>query len=389
MANIGIFGGTFNPPHNGHIHLAQCAVRELKLSRLYIIPTAVPPHKETDAEIPAEKRLEMCRLAFEKLKEASVSDLEIARGGKSYTVDTVRALRLKHPEDTLYLLMGSDMFLTIETWREYRELLRECVIVFLERYEGTQETGDFIKTVRQKYNANILSVKADILPVSSSEIRMMLYDEGLKLDVPPAVSEFIRENGLYQDDRIMTLSSLLRKTQSGARLQHSLSVANEAVKLAFRHGYDLHIAREAGILHDITKEFNTTEQLKLCKAFGIILDTVETVNGKLLHARTGPFFAKMIIGGLREDIFSAIQYHTTGRENMSPLEKIIYLADYIEPFRDFDGVDEVRKIAYRSLDEAMLTALSQTVDSLIRRNLPIHSNTLKARDFLLGRTVNA
>ena len=123
----GIFGGTFNPIHNGHIKLARAYRSELELDRMLVIPTRIPPHKVSTELADGKDRLQMCRLAFAGQPEFEVSDIELCRTEPSYTVDTLEALHARWPEDELFLLTGSDMFLTFERWRRYREILGAAV----------------------------------------------------------------------------------------------------------------------------------------------------------------------------------------------------------------------------------------------------------------------
>ena len=125
MDKLGIFGGTFNPIHNGHVSLAKHYIQALGLDELLVIPTKQPPHKSAPDLAPASARLRLCRLAFAGVPEAVVSDMEIVRSGKSYTVDTVAQLRAMYPHAELYLLVGSDMFLTFSQWRQWQRILQE------------------------------------------------------------------------------------------------------------------------------------------------------------------------------------------------------------------------------------------------------------------------
>ena len=139
---VGIFGGTFNPIHNGHLSLIAHLIEALALDELLLIPTAVPPHKESDCVIDARHRLAMCRLAVQDNPKVHVSDIEIQRGGKSYTIDTLRLLAVERPQDTLILLVGSDMFYTVEEWRCAAEIMRLADIVAIPRETDEYDKAD-------------------------------------------------------------------------------------------------------------------------------------------------------------------------------------------------------------------------------------------------------
>lgn len=176
---------------------------------------------------------------------------------------------------------------------------------------------------------------------------------------------------------------LLKSHLSEDKLMHSVSVMETAKKLAARLGCDEDKAALAGLLHDITKERTRKEQLQLCAEFGIMLDKVSAGEEKLLHAVTAEGFLRCRLGITDSDVLGAVRYHTTGREDMTALDKALYLADYIEPLRTFDGVDAVRALSRQNLDGALLLALSQTVRELVDRGSAIHPDTVAARNALI------
>ena len=160
-----------------------------------------------------------------------------------------------------------------------------------------------------------------------------------------------------------------------------LGVEEEAVKLAKFWGADPELARHAAILHDCTKYLGLEDQLHLCEKYGIELDSLERQAVKLLHSKTGACIAKYVFGE-PEEVYQAIFWHTTGKADMSLLDKILYMADYIEPNRDFEGVERLRKLAYTDLDQAMLLGVESTIEEMQQRGVPIHTNTQQARDWL-------
>jgi len=176
---------------------------------------------------------------------------------------------------------------------------------------------------------------------------------------------------------------LLKRHLSEDKLMHSVSVMETATELAARLGCDADKAALAGLLHDITKQRTRKEQLQLCGEFGIMLDKVSANEEKLLHAVTAEGFLRCRLGVSDREILDAVRYHTTGRAAMTALDKAIYLADYIEPLRRFDGVDEVRSLSARDIDKALALALTQTVRELLDRGSAIHPDTVAARNALI------
>ncbi len=162
------------------------------------------------------------------------------------------------------------------------------------------------------------------------------------------------------------------------RFVHSLNVAREAVKLAEKYGADVTKAETAGLLHDILKDTPSDKQLKIISDFGIIMSDTELTATRFWHAVSGAIYIKIVLKTDDRDIFDAVRYHTTGRKDMSLLEKIVFIADYISEDRDYPGVDEMRRIAYESLDKAIVEGLAFTISDLVERREPIVPDTIDA-----------
>ena len=374
---IGVYGGTFNPPHLGHVTAARAVFELLKLDLLLLVPDGQPPHKMLPPGSPTpEQRLEMTRLAGEQLglgERVRTLDLELKREGRSYTAETLRQLHQQYPEDELWLLMGTDMFLTLQAWREPGEILSLAGIAAFGR---TEEDTEELFSVQRDYlyrtypQARIFTLTIPgVVDVSSTELRTMLArGEGGNL-LPPAVYGYILREGLY-DTRadlkhlpLRTLRPVALSYLKHKRIPHVLGTEQEAIRLAERYGADVEKARVAALLHDCTKRLDMEEQLALCRQYGIRLDALEQQALKLLHAKTGAAIARDVFG-VDDEIYRAIWWHTTGHANMTLLEKIIYLADYIEPSRDFPGVDKLRSVCYKDLDEGLLLGLEMTIEEM-------------------------
>ena len=181
---------------------------------------------------------------------------------------------------------------------------------------------------------------------------------------------------------------LIKERLSEKRFIHSLNVAKEAVKLAEKHGGDVEKAYIAGILHDICKEDLPEKQLQIMTECGITIDSFTRSSEKLWHAKAGAAYIQRHLGIDDRDIINAISYHTTARMNMSLLEKIIYLADYIGEDRDYDGVDDMRRETEKSLEDGMLFALRFTVCDLATRDRIIHPNTFAAYNEIISLKIN-
>lgn len=176
----------------------------------------------------------------------------------------------------------------------------------------------------------------------------------------------------------MIYEDVIKPFLSEKRFKHCLNVARAAEKLAKQYGADPEKAKVAGVLHDITKEWTVQQHLKFAEEFGIELTEFEFSSEKLFHAMTGSAYARHILEINDDDILNAIRYHTTGRAGMSLLEKVVFIADFISDDRDYKGVDEIRKWAYRGLDKVMMEGLAYTVKDLSKSHKPIHPNTFGA-----------
>ena len=395
--NIGIYGGTFDPPHWGHITAARAAMEQLGLDKLVLIPDRVPPHKALpEGSASPEQRLEMASLAAAELgKRAEVSDRELRRSGPSYTSDTLAELRREHPEDALWLLMGSDMFLSLQTWHAPERIMALARIAPFSR-EAEDESETFAaqqSRLERAYGAQIRIVQnPEVRELSSTEVRAALAaGRGSDL-LPPAVYGYVLREHLYGTHKALTgltpdeLRPIAMSYLKPKRMPHVLGTEQEAVRLVRRYGGDETQARIAALLHDCTKKLDMAQQLALCEKYGIMLDELEQKALKLLHSKTGAAIARDVFG-VEDAVYDAILYHTTGKPDMTRLEKIIYLADYIEPTRDFPGVDELRKTVYEDMDKGLLMGLTMTIQEMEEMGNPVHHLTRDARDYLLKRGI--
>lgn len=395
--NIGIYGGTFDPPHAGHIAAAQAAMETLHLDKLLLIPDAQPPHKQLpQGSATPQQRYDMTVLATASLgKRAEVSDMELRRAGVSYTADTLAALRAQYPEDTLYLLMGSDMFLSLHTWRRPEDIIALAHIApFSRETEDESAAFDAQKAYLEQHFAAQVTVipNPQVVEVSSTEIRARLArGQGGEL-LPPPVWGYIQRERLYGTRTDLThltpeaLRPIALSYLKPKRMPHVLGTEQEAVCLAEKYGADVTKARIAALLHDCTKKLDMDEQLALCRQYAIPLDELEQKALKLLHSKTGAAIARDVFA-VDDEVYNAILYHTTGKPDMTLLEKIIYLADYIEPTRDFPGVETLRKTVYEDLDRGLLLGLTMTIDEMEEMGNPVHHMTRDARDYLLKRGI--
>ena len=389
MARIGIYGGSFNPPHTGHLQAARYALQSMQLERLLIIPANTSPGKAPCANMPtSEQRLQMTCLTFANDPKMTVLDIEIKRGGVSYTADTVTQISMMFPNDELVLFMGTDMFLSFLKWYCPQQIIKHAELAVFYRGENDEQQKVLEqKEALEKLGAKVHLVCNPIHQISSTDLRRMLIFGGAENWLCPSVIDYIKNNQLFGTGQCLSKLPMqaLEQTVTGLispnRVAHVLGCRDTAAELASRWGANVEDAKRAALLHDITKALGTPLQMQLCRHYNVDLCDFSMQNPKTLHAHTGSLVAKHVFGE-NPAVVAAIDSHTTGKANMNVLEKIIYVADYVEPNRDFSGVQRLRELAYEDLDGALKYGLEITLDMLQRQGKQISSQSIEALAYL-------
>ncbi len=383
---IAMLGGTFDPIHNGHLELARGFARRLLLDQVILMPTAIPPHKVKTSMAPPDKRLHMCRLAVQDDPLFTVSDWEIARGGASFTVDTLQALTAAQPQAEWFLITGADMFLTLGSWWRFADIARMATLCAAPRdAQNAAQLRAYAAELEQQ-GARCVVADLPLMPVSSTALRKALAaGEDTSRWLPVPVADYIAREGLYTTKKAMNtimtdeqFVDIIKGRLTERRFHHSLEVAKEARRLAEKYGADPARAYTAGLLHDILKDTAGDAQLQILKDFDILQDDVEKQAPKLWHAHSGAVFLEKVLGVEDEEIIRAVRYHTTARAGMSLLEKILYLADFTSADRDYPDVDEMRRQVEIGLEPAMEYALCYSIRDLVDQKKAIHPDTLAA-----------
>lgn len=394
--SIAIMGGTFDPIHNGHLVTAEAVRHRFKVDRVVFMPAGQPAHKANKKVTHNEHRYLMTVLATMRNENFEVSRIEIDRPGATYTIDTIEELKkICRPDVRLYFITGADAIHQIMTWKQPERLLTLCDFVAVTRpgYDQAKLFED-IGEIREKYASRIHYMEVPALAISSSDIREREQKgEPIKYLVPQEVEDYIHKFGLYRDDTteevkfmlsIETMQEKLQSAISVKRYIHTLGVADEAVKLAEIYGtaQDQQKARVAGLLHDCAKDYPESMRQRFCKEYKVKTDEIMNKQTDLIHPFLGAEVAKREYQVMDEDVLNAIRFHTTGRPNMSLLEKIIFIADYIEPNREkFGGLDEARRLAYLDLDKAMAYILENTIEYVKARGRLLHPLSQEALEY--------
>ncbi len=355
---IGLLGGTFNPVHNAHLEMAEEARSALQLDRVLLVVANIPPHKNVQDSVSAADRLHMVQLACAPLEpEIQSCDWEIARIGKSYTVDTLEYCHAKHPEAEIFYIVGTDMLLDLPRWYNTARLFELATFVCVPRARYTGKETAAAESLRSM-GARVILLTECVTDISSTEIRMRIRDahpiEGL---VPSAVEEYIYNKGIYFPFSLHWMQEKCRAALKEYKYRHTMGVVRTAVNLAERCGVDGQKARLAALLHDCGKNLEPDD---------------------LKHAHKSAELAQSFYGVNDPDILRAIRLHTTGGANMTMLDKLIYLADLIEPNRRFPGVEELREAAARDVDEAFYAAVAHTIEHVRSAGLTVHPDSYLA-----------
>lgn len=381
MLKVGIMGGTFNPIHEGHLMIARAARKTARLDKVVFLPSGQPPHKQNHLLASAINRLNMTILAIHGEKGFEASDMEVLRQGTTYTVDTLRELTKSQPETELYYIIGGDTLFQIGSWRmpEQVAALLSGGVVVVPR-PGADREALVREAARLKEAIGLKTVISDECgpDISSTGIRDRLIN-GKSTDgmLPQSVADYIAAHGLYQVP-YSQITVHLKRTLSEYRLRHTLSVAETAVWLANRFGVDPFQAHLAGMLHDCAKGMDAPTLLQLIRNGGISADELELSMPALLHAPAGAALARSNYHVSDQNVLSAIRWHTTGRRNMTPLEKVVYLADMIEPGRTpYPGIEDLRLCARDDLDEAVRMAAAQSANYVASRGKKLHPRTME------------
>lgn len=387
---IAIMGGTFNPIHNGHLVAAEAVRQQLGIDRVIFIPTGKPPHKNTKPVF-SEHRYLMTVLATLTNPHFEVSRMEIDRAGMTYTIDTINEIKgLCSPDCKIYFITGADAINEILKWKKPEKLLSMCEFVAVTRpgynKEQLQET---VNSLKDNYKGKITFLEIPALSISSTDIRhRVLAGQTIKYLLPASVEDYILKFGLYSADEISSpeidiINAKLHSVLTPKRYKHTQGVAQESLQLAQRYGADTDKAYIAGLLHDCAKCFTDEEKLKLCEKYDLVLDDILKSQPDLTHSFLGAKLAYEEYGIEDSEILDAIAYHTTGRPNMSLLEKIVFIADYIEPNRDyFEGLDKIRELAYADIDKAVIYSLENTINYNKNKNRIIHPLGIAALRYL-------
>ena len=374
MAKTIVFGGSFDPVHVEHTNILKAAVRELCADKVIVVPTKNPPHKSA-SKTPFSDRAEMARIAFSTVSaNVIVDDIENRNDGVNYSSDNLPVLEKKYGK--FVYVIGGDSLLALESWHEPEFIVRNFEIAVFDR-EGYQSAKDKAAELNEKWNGKIRILEYVGKEVDSHTIRDRLM---LKADVSGLdenVERYIKSRNLYSEffpyvDKAATYLD-------AKRLVHSKNTALVALSLNrnFCPKIDEDKVLLAGLLHDVGKMYDKTELPEIIKN-AIPSDSIGT---PVQHQFVSAEIVKNDFHISDEDVLNAIRFHTTGRENMSRFEKLIYVSDLISYERNFQGVESLRKAVYNDFEKGFIMCLTYSRDYVVETGRAVYPLTDKAINF--------
>ncbi len=361
---IGIMGGTFDPIHNQHLFIANTALEKLNLDVVLFIPTGKVPHKNNLKITDKIHRYNMTSLAINDNDKFIITDIETNSDETNYTFQTLQRLR-EQTDAKLYFIIGIDTLFTLYTWRNLDIVSSLCSIVTFKRpdYQEKEENKEAIA----KYNLDIIPIDDVSISLSSTEIRRKLsIGESIKYIVPDNVIHYASKHNLYatyySDEFIDKLESDIKNILSDYRYTHTMAVLTLSKQLAMHYGADVQSITVCALLHDYAKEMTKEEKIKYLTDNNLYVDEFVLGNIELSHGIIAKDIAVKKYGIKDKDMLNAIEYHTTGRPEMSVLEKILFLSDSLEPNRKFKEIPELTKLAFNDIDQAIVECIKIKLD---------------------------
>jgi len=378
---LGILGGSFAPIHNGHIFLAEKAFAELKLDRVVFVPAYRSPFK-LDAEgmeVSAKDRIDMLAASIAGDYRFAIDICEIRREGVSYTINTLEDIIERYlPDGKPALIIGDDLAVDFPKWRESGRILKFADIAIAHRIN--------LKAVN--YPFAHINIENEILDVSSHEIRRRISEGGdWQSLVPSGVAAIMRDRKLYGykgDSRpepasetvIQSIETAARETLSTERFLHSRNTGLHAYDLCRRFGLDPMDGYLAGVAHDLAKQIDNKQMLKIVKTAGLDISALEMDKPNLLHGKAAMVLLRERFSIHNEDVLEAVAVHTSGSENMGQLAKVIFIADKTEPSRNIEPA--LRRMCREdTLDNILFTVLEKSIAKVQAKGMEVSNDTLR------------
>ena len=387
---LGILGGSFNPFHLGHLSLAGKVLSTLNLDRVVFIPAYRSPFKLNGESIEdnANDRIRMIAAAIAGDNRFTIDNCEIKRGGVSYTIDTLEDIIARYlPTGKPVLIIGDDLADEFPKWRDSERILKLADIAIACR----------LNSAAGNYPFKHIQIVNDIMDISSHTVRQKISRrENWESLVLPGTRAIIENKQLYgysgevrikeiePDDEILRVEKAARETLSIERFLHSRHTAVHAYDLCCRFGLDPMDGYLAGIAHDLAKQMDNKQILKIIKSEGIKLSAIEKDKPNLLHGKAAEVLLRERFCIHNKEVLEAVALHTAGSENMGLLAKVIYIADKTECSRNIDPAFRAM-CREADMDTILYAALEKTIVKLRAKDLVLFEDTLRLFNSIKGK----
>ncbi|MDR3185248.1 MAG: nicotinate (nicotinamide) nucleotide adenylyltransferase [Christensenellaceae bacterium] len=364
---IGILGGAFDPFHIEHCTIIESAITDLRLDALVLVPSHNPPHKDKHLT-PFKDRIEMLKLFSQDKPYIIIDTIEndVALDN-SYTSEIIPRLKEKYG-GIQYYIIGADGLFSFETWHAPEKILQQITLAVAPR-KGYHDINSIINKLTSKYGGEIRILSSnDESAISSSELKARLeLDYDTKGYIKAEIFSYIKNNGLYREYAQML--TRLKQMQDDELYAHSARTAIFASRYVRVLKIDFRSAFIASVLHDVAKQIRPLK------------NQYPTNSSKIIHQYDGRVICESVFGITDELILDAVEYHTTGKPNMSPLGILVYVADKLEDDRSFDGIDSIRSTLDEDFHAGFVKLLQRNVTHIKSKNMPVDELTLKACDY--------
>lgn len=392
--NIVLYGGTFDPPHFGHLFLAEAARQEQNAEQVVFLPAGDPPHKQNKMISNSRDRYNMVDLAIKDNPYFNLSDFEIKQAGLSFTAKTLKYFIQQGFK--VSFIIGADSLEEIFSWKRPEYILENSNLLVLPR-KGYNIDDILSDDNYKNYLDNIKKLTTGRIDFSSSQIRNRVKNnKRIKYMVPFEVEEYIMRNRLYMysnskssiDINIFEqIKNYLKNNLNDYRYQHTLRVVKTASNIT-ADKEQLWKVKIAALCHDLGKGYSKLKLQEFVKKSNWPLKSFEYSNESLLHGPASAYLAEEKFGISDNQVLEAIRYHTIGHPDLGLIGKIVFLADKIEPGRDYPGRADIYKLALKNLDQAILKLTGHNLQYLVDRNIEIHPNLILLRNKVLGGKEN-